>query len=45
MQCLANIDMILLGIRDREMRMPRDLNRATLGQFGEWRYPDTEGDD
>ena len=31
-QCLANIDMILLGIRDREIRTPRDLSRATLGQ-------------
>ena len=31
-KCLANIDMILLGIRDREIRNPRDLSRATLGQ-------------
>ena len=24
--------MILLGIRDREIRTPRDMSRATLGQ-------------
>ena len=30
--CLANINMILLGIRDREIRTPRDMSRATLGQ-------------
>ena len=24
--------MILLGIRDREIRIPKDLSRATLGQ-------------
>ena len=31
-QCLANIYMILPGIRDREIRIPKDLSRATLGQ-------------
>ena len=30
---MANIDMILLGIRDREIRTPRDMSRATLGQL------------
>ena len=30
--CLANIDMILLGIQDREIRTPKDLSRAKLGQ-------------
>ena len=31
-KCLANIDMILYGIRDREIRIPKDLSRATLSQ-------------
>ena len=26
--------MILLGIRDREIRTPKDMSRATLGQSG-----------
>ena len=30
---MANIDMILLGIRDREIRTPKDLSRVTLGQL------------
>ena len=29
---MANIDMILLGIRDREIRTPREMSRATLSQ-------------
>ena len=29
---ITNIDMILLGIRDREVRTPRDMSRVTLGQ-------------
>ena len=29
---MANIDMILLGIRDREIRAPKDMSGATLGQ-------------
>ena len=35
--------MILQGIRDREMRTPRDLNRATLGKFGEYKYLEFQG--
>ena len=30
---MANIDMILLGIRDREIGTPRDISRATFGQL------------
>ena len=29
---MANIDMIFLGIRDREIRTPKDMSRATLSQ-------------
>ena len=28
----GQLDMILLGNRDREIRTPRDMSRATLGQ-------------
>ena len=31
--CFANIGMILLGIQDREIRTPRNMSRATLGQL------------
>ena len=31
--CFANIGMIFLGIQDREIRTPRDMSRATLGQL------------
>ena len=30
---MANIDMFLLGIRDQEIRTPRDMSKATLGQL------------
>ena len=30
---MANIDMILPVIQDREIRNPRDMSKATLGQL------------
>ena len=35
------MDMILLGIQDREIRTPRDMGRVTLGQSANI-YPDSK---
>ena len=31
--CLANISMLLLGVLDQEIKIPKDPSRATLGKL------------
>ena len=42
---MAKIDMIVLGIRDREIRTPKDMSRATLGQPANRDIPIPSGGD